>query len=121
MQLYKVRQRLGAVPPDPCVLDLQPVETPFKKSWVRPCNAIESPCQNESIKEVNNEPLLVVECISSEESAVQESDNESERESGNSEQEDEMQHSSWKRLIKHWVAWRSVGFHRKSLRVLIGK
>ena len=37
MQLYKVRQRLGAVPPDPHILDLQPVETPFKKSWVRPC------------------------------------------------------------------------------------
>ena len=37
MQLYKVRQRLGAAPPDPHVLDLQPVETPFKKSWVRPC------------------------------------------------------------------------------------
>ena len=37
MQLYKVRQRLGAAPPDPRVLDLQPVETPFKKSWVRPC------------------------------------------------------------------------------------
>ena len=37
MQLCKVRQRLGAVPPDPRVLDLQPVETPFKKSWIRPC------------------------------------------------------------------------------------
>ena len=37
MQLYKVRQRLGAAPPDPRILDLQPVETPFKKSWVRPC------------------------------------------------------------------------------------
>ena len=36
MQLYKVRQRLGAAPPDPRILDLQPVETPFKKSWVRP-------------------------------------------------------------------------------------
>ena len=36
MQLYKVRQWLGAAPPDPCILDLQPVETPFKKSWVRP-------------------------------------------------------------------------------------
>ena len=36
MQLYKVCQRLGAAPPDPRVLDLQPVETPFKKSWVRP-------------------------------------------------------------------------------------
>ena len=40
MQLYKVRQRLGAVPPDPHILDLQPVETPFKKSWVRPCCVI---------------------------------------------------------------------------------
>ena len=37
MQLYKVHQRLGAAPPDPRVLDLQPMETPFKKSWVRPC------------------------------------------------------------------------------------
>ena len=36
MQLHKVRQRLGAAPPDPRILDLQPVETPFKKSWVRP-------------------------------------------------------------------------------------
>ena len=36
MLLYKVRQRLGAVPPDPRVLDLQPLETPFEKSWVRP-------------------------------------------------------------------------------------
>ena len=40
MQLYKVRQRLGAVPPDSRVLDLQPVETPFKKSWVHPCTGI---------------------------------------------------------------------------------
>ena len=33
MQLYKVYQRLGA---HPRILDLQTVETPFKKSWVRP-------------------------------------------------------------------------------------
>ena len=40
MQLYKIRQRLGAVAPDPRILDLQPVETPFKKSWVHPCNMV---------------------------------------------------------------------------------
>ena len=40
MHLYKVCQRLGAVPPDPRILDLQPVKTPFKKSWVRPCTPI---------------------------------------------------------------------------------
>ena len=39
MQLYKVRQRLGAVCPQTHILDLQPVETPFKKSWVRPCHS----------------------------------------------------------------------------------
>ena len=36
MQLYKIRQRLGTVLPDLRILNLQPVETPFKKSWVRP-------------------------------------------------------------------------------------
>ena len=36
MQLYKVRQRLGAVPPHPRVLDLQPVETPFKNPGYTP-------------------------------------------------------------------------------------
>ena len=36
MQLYKVHQQLGAAPPDPRILHLQPVETPFKKSWVHP-------------------------------------------------------------------------------------
>ena len=30
MQSHKVCQRLGDAPPDPCVLDLQPVETPSK-------------------------------------------------------------------------------------------
>ena len=37
MQLYKVRQRrLGAAPPDPRILDLQPVETPFKNPGYAP-------------------------------------------------------------------------------------
>ena len=58
------------------------------------------------------EPLLVGECMSSEESAVQESDNERERESSNSKEEDELQCSSQKRLIKHRLAWRSVEFQK---------
>ena len=47
IQLYKVRQRLRAAPPDPHVLDLQPVETPFKKSWVRPWWCIQTRQNNE--------------------------------------------------------------------------
>lgn len=60
------------------------------------------------------EPLLVGECMSSEESAVQESDNERERESSNSEQEDEVhaQNSSRKRLVKHKLTWRSREFQQ---------
>ena len=30
-------QWLGAVPPDPRVWDLLPVETPFQNSWIRHC------------------------------------------------------------------------------------
>lgn len=56
------------------------------------------------------EPLLVGECMSSEELAVQESDNERERESSDSELENEVQHSSRKRLIKHKLTWRSTEF-----------
>ena len=40
------------------------------------------------------EPLLFGECMSSEESALQESDNQREREYSNSEEEDEIQCSS---------------------------
>ena len=72
------------------------------------------------------EPLLVGECMSSEESAVQESGDERERESSNSEQEDEVRQSSRKKLIKHKLTWRSVEFQKiieslKSLRVSIEK
>ena len=58
------------------------------------------------------EPLLVGECMSSEESAVQESGDERERESSNSEQEDEVRQSSRKKLIKHKLTWRSVEFQK---------
>ena len=57
-------------------------------------------------------PLLVGECMSSEESAVQESGDERERESSNSEQEDEVRQSSRKKLIKHKLTWRSVEFQK---------
>ena len=69
------------------------------------------------------EPLLVGECMSSEESAVQESENERERESSNSEQEDEGQCSNKKRLIRHKSTWRSVEFQRiiESLDKKIGR
>ena len=56
------------------------------------------------------EPLLVAECMSSEESAVSEPDNE--RESSNSEAEDEVRHSGRKRLIKHKLTWRSTEFQK---------
>ena len=35
-QLYKIRQRLGAAPPHPCILDLQSVETPSKNHGYAP-------------------------------------------------------------------------------------
>ena len=58
------------------------------------------------------EPLLFGECMSSEESVVQESDNQREREYNNSEEEDEIQCSSQKWLIKHRLAWRNVEFQK---------
>ena len=58
------------------------------------------------------EPLLFGECMSSEESAVQDSDNQREREYSNSEEEDKIQCSSQKRLIKHRLAWRNVEFQK---------
>ena len=38
MQLCKVHQRLGAMPPDRRILDLQPVETPFKNPRYTPAH-----------------------------------------------------------------------------------
>ena len=62
MQLYKVRQRLGAAPPDPHVLDLQPIETPFKKSWVRPYIHFQSltPLEEVNQSHINTDSQLLM-------------------------------------------------------------